>query len=278
MRLVFFGTPHFVIPVLEMLDKNYDVAAVVTTPDAKVGRKQILTPTPVALYAKKHNIPVLKPEKLTNLIQNSGFMNLESDIFVVAAYGKIIPQEILNIPSKGALNIHPSLLPKYRGPSPLQAAILNGDEISGISIIKMDAQMDHGPIVAATEFILSEQDTFDSLSTKIFESGSKLLESILPQYIEENIYLKPQDDSKATYCQRTTKEDGYFDINNPPTPEILDRIIRAYYPWPTVWTKWEGKIVKFLPGGLIQMEGKKPMPLKDFLNGYPNFPLDNLGE
>lgn len=245
LKIVFFGTPHFVVPVLQKLTDNFQVVGVVTS---------------------------LTPQKLDEEFAQK-LKALQPDLITVAAYGKIIPASVLDIPKYGALNVHPSLLPKYRGASPIQAAILNGDEISGVTIIKMDASMDHGPIVSTKEVILSEKDTFETLSKIMFEAGADLLVQAIPDYIDNKIDLVVQDDAMATYCPIIKKEDGYFDINNPPPPQQLDRMVRAYYPWPTAWTKWRGKIVKLLPNQMVQMEGKKPTTLQDFLRGYCNFPL-----
>jgi len=236
----------------------------------------------------------------------------EADLAVVAAFGKILTPEELNAPKYGSINVHPSLLPKYRGPSPIQEAILNGDKVSGITIIKMDEEVDHGPILYQEEIILSDQDTFDTLSKKMFLRASEVLPEVIEDFIQGKIQPKEQNHTEATFCKLLTKENGYFDINppagGPPSPEQLDRMIRAYYPWPSAWTRWNNKIVKFLPSRhpepfatlegklregslanasthsnesrdssliaqndrfLIQMEGKKAIPLQDFLNGYP---------
>lgn len=199
-----------------------------------------------------------------------------SDLIVVAAFGKILPKEMLNAPKYGSINIHPSLLPKYRGPSPIQEAILNGDKVSGITIIKMDEEMDHGPILYQESLDLSDKDNFDTLSKKMFLRAAEVLPKIINKFVAGAIEDFAQDNKKATYCNLLTRESGYFDINNPPSPEKLDRMIRAYHPWPGVWTRWNNKIVKFLPNGQMQMEGKKAIQLKDFLNGYPDFPIRNL--
>ncbi len=271
--LVFFGTPDFAVPVLNALQKNYQVAAIVTAPDKPVGRHRTLTPSPVA-QAAPTQIPLLKPKQLGNeTIQQ--LQNLKPGLFIVAAYGKIIPQELLDIPALGALNIHPSLLPKYRGPSPVQNAILNGDNKTGVTIIKMDAQMDHGPIVSAKEYRLSQSDNYLTLGNKLFQTGAKDLLAILPDFINGKTAPQPQNHAETTYTKIITKENGFFDINNPPSTEKLDRMVRAFYPWPTAWTRWNNKVVKFLPGTLVQIEGKKPVPLKDFLNGHPDFSLKN---
>lgn len=200
----------------------------------------------------------------------------EADLGVVAAYGHILTKNELETPKYGCINIHPSLLPKYRGPSPIQSAILNGDKVSGITIIKMDEKVDHGPIIYQDSLELSDRDNFDTLSKKMFFAASEVLPQVIRDFIEGKIVLKSQDHSQATFCEILTRESGFFEIQTPPSAEVLDRMIRAYYPWPGVWTKWNNKIVKFLPGDLIQMEGKKPISLKDFLNGYPDFPLKSV--
>ena len=278
-KIVFFGTPAFVVPILEALEENFQVVGIVTGPDQKIGRKQILTPSAVATNARRplaaQGITLHKPERLDNEAALE-LKKLNADLFIVAAYGKIIPQNVLDIPKFGVINIHYSLLPKYRGASPIQAAILNGDKTSGTSIMQMDIKLDHGPVLATKEISLSNTDTFESLNTKMTQETIPLLVDIIPQFIAGKVDLKPQNEEEATFTKIINKEDGYFDIGNPPTPEKLDRMIRAYYPWPNAWTKWNGKIVKFFPGELVQMEGKNPAKLADFLRGYPDFPIKNL--
>lgn len=293
-KIVYFGTPQFSAYILEKLiefcqnpsilsvhpkggnldlPKKFIIQAVVTKADKPVGRKQVFTQSPVALIAQKYNIPVLKPLKLNDEFFTSHFSLITSDLFIVASYGKIIPQALLDIPKLGAINVHPSLLPKYRGASPILSAILNGDKKTGISIMLMDAEMDHGPVLSAKEVSISEQDNNETLSNKLSQESVDILIDTLIKFIEGKVKPKPQNHLKATFTKLIKKEDGYFDINTPPSPQKLNRMIRAYYPWPAAWTKWSGKIIKFYPGNLIQMEGKKTLPWKDFLNGYPEFPL-----
>lgn len=275
LKIIFFGTPSFVVPVLQNLAQNFNLVGVVTAPDQKVGRKQLLTPTAVKLASEKLGLPkdnIFTPNKL-NEETTQKIKNLQPELIVVAAFGKIIPQAILDIPKYGALNIHPSALPKYRGPSPIQEALLNGDKESTVTIMKIDAQMDHGPIVFTKVIILSEQDNFDTLSTKMFQVGAEALVEIIPDFTLGKIKPREQNHQLATFTHHISKEDGYFDINNPPPPEKLDRIIRAYYPWPNAWTKWNGKIVKFYPNAFVQLEGKQSVLFSDFLHGYPDFPL-----
>ncbi|MBA3724672.1 MAG: methionyl-tRNA formyltransferase [Candidatus Levybacteria bacterium] len=282
MKIIFFGTPTQVIPVLEELTKHHEVVAVVTAPDQKVGRKQLLTPPPVKVFAEKHNIPVLQPEKLTDEI--SQLSTLNSQLYVVAAYGKIIPKKILDIPQYGAINIHPSLLPKYRGSTPIQSTLLDGIKNSGVSFILMDAQMDHGPLLHQIPFAISPTDTFDWLMHNMFSQASIILPSVIQNYTDGKTTAQTQDETQATYTKIITRQDGYIDIDNPPPPDHIERMTRAYYPWPNAWTTVRMKNkelrIKLLPHSshpeldsgspiLMQMEGKQPVSLKDFINGYP---------
>ena len=272
MKIIFFGTPKEVVPVLENLTKHFEVVAVVTAPDQKAGRKQLPTPTPVKNFAEKHKIPVLTPQ-LRDDKTIEHLRNFNPDLFIVAAYGKIIPQDILELPEHGSLNIHPSLLPFYRGPTPIQTTLLNGDEKSGITIMKMDEQMDHGPILQQIPFTLENTDTFDWLMQSKFAQAAQILPSVIDDYVTGKLKPQAQNDSQATYTKMITKKDGYIDLDNPPDPIRLDRMIRAYYTWPTVWTKTMIRnrevVIKFLPKKKLQVEGKNPVGIKDFLNGYP---------
>lgn len=272
MKVVFFGTPKEVVPVLEILHKAYDVVAVITAPDRNSGRKQQLNPSPIKINAQKHKIPVLTIRQWNNETMKQ-LHSFKPDLFIVAAYGKLIPNDILNIPKFGVINIHPSLLPEYRGPTPIQTTLLNGDESTGISFIKMDEQMDHGPILHQIPFPLEKTDTFGSLMQSMFAQAAVNLPHVIKEYIAGKTKLQPQDDSQATYTKMITKEDGYIDLQNPPEKSKFDRMIRAYYPWPTVWAKTKIKNkeirIKFLPENMLQVEGKNPVKLNDFLNGYP---------
>lgn len=276
-KILFFGTPIFVTPIVESLAQKFDLKGVVTAPDQIIGRKKILTPSPVKVKAQELGIStILTPTKLKNDEFIELLKQLEVDLIVVAAYGKIIPQVILDLPKYGALNIHPSALPQYRGASPIQSALLNGDEETALTIIKMDAEMDHGPVVFQQLIAISEEDNLATLSKKMFLIAAKILATLIPDFIGGKLEVKEQDHAKATFCKIINKEDGYFDINNPPSAEILERMARAYYPWPNVWTKWSGKVVKFYPEGKVQMEGKNIVNFQDFLNGYSDFPIKEL--
>lgn len=273
-NVIFFGTPDFVLPICEVLGdlKEFHLAAVITSPDKPLGRKQILTPSPVKQWALEHKIPVLTPEKLDQNFLNiliSQYPNIE--LGILAAYGKIIPQEIIDLFPKGILVIHPSLLPKYRGASPVPAAILEGDKETGVTIFKMDSQMDHGPIITRFKEEIKANDTTERLLPRLFGKTTDILITILKPYIEDKIIPRTQNHKLATYCRILTKKDGYFDYKNPPDKEILNRMIRAYYPWPGVWTLWQEKRVKLLPNDLVQLEGKNPVSWRQFKQAYPEF-------
>lgn len=272
-KIVFFGTSELAATILEKLTSEYKISAVITRADQPVGRKQVVTPSPLSLVAEKHNIPTLKPVKLNSEFTSENRELLEADLYVVAAYGKIIPQAILDIPTHGAINVHPSLLPKYRGASPIISAILNGDKTSGVTIMQMDEQMDHGPILAVEKIEIGDNETNPELSLQMAEIGAELLVKTIPGFLDGSISPQSQDETQATFCKLISKNDGYFDIDNSPSAEVLDRMTRAYDPWPNVWTRWNDKVVKFYPGDVMQMEGKNKVSKADFLRGYPDFPI-----
>lgn len=266
LSIIFFGNTKYSEIGARIINTSFTLSLVIT---------KKLAFNPVKQMAYELNIPTIETNQLDEASIDE-IRKKEPDFLVVEDFGLILPSELLKIPKIAPLNIHHSLLPKYRGPSPAPAAILNGDETSGVTVIKMTEEVDAGGILAQQEYKLTSQETTDSLLTKLNEIGGNLLVTVIKQYLENSTKLIQQDTKKATYTKQFTKEDGYFDINNPPPPETLDKMIRAYYPWPGVWTKWNNKIVKFLPEGLLQMEGKKAIPLRDFLNGYSDFPIKTL--
>lgn len=275
LKVIFFGTPEFIIPVVSVIDQHFDLIGIVTTPDAPVGRKQIMTPTAVAQTGEQLHIPVFKPEKLTSELvdQLTGFA---PDLFVVASYGKIIPQSILDIPKHGSINIHPSKLPFFRGATPIQSQILEGARYSAISFILLDEKMDHGPLLFQEPFEISPTDTNATLHDSMFQVSAEVLPHIIDDYVSGKIKPREQNHEIATFCKPFNRDSGYFALDTPPSTEQLNRMIRAFYPWPTAWTRWNGKVLKFLPDGMVQPEGKKPMKWKDFLNGYRDFPKKDL--
>jgi len=205
------------------------------------------------------------------------------DVGILASFGAIVPKDILNFPKKGILNLHPSLLPKYRGTSPIQFTLLNGEKETGITIIKMDEKVDHGPIVSQSQEKVLPEDTAKSLYERLFTLGAKTLLTILPAFLEGKIELRPQDHSQATYTKRLTREDGEIDWKKP--DDFNERFIRAIFPWPGAWTLLrspsfggQAKRLKILKAHLekgklfldqVQLEGKKPVSFKQFLEGYP---------
>jgi methionyl-tRNA formyltransferase len=277
-KIIYIGTPLFSVPILEsLITNNYKPVVVITEPDRSKGRKKILTPPPIKLVAQKNKILVLQPNKIIDY--KSQITSLKPDLIIVAAYGQIIPQEILDIPKLGALNIHPSLLPLYRGASPIQNTILNNEVNTGTTIIKMDAKMDHGDIITHSNLSAQGEQisnvTYPELAEKLSNLSAKLLIDILPKYFAGKIRPLPQDHSKATFTKLLKKEDGLLADNE--KPEIVERKIRAYYPWPGTYFLIDGTrfIVKkaYLEQDLvvieqIQPEGKKIMSFKDFSLGY----------
>jgi len=222
-KLTFFGTPKFSATILNILISQYPNIFVITQPDKPVGRKQVLTPSPVKIVAKKHKIPFFDYRNSTSIIQIIKVK--KPDLTIVAAFGKILPPEILKIPKFGCLGVHPSLLPKYRGPTPVQFAILNGEKETGVTIFLMDEKMDHGPIVAQRQwqFPISNFQfpnksqaqmspiTSAALSEKLAQLGAELLIETIPKWIEGKIKPRPQNHKKATYTKLLTKKDGFVD-------------------------------------------------------------------
>ncbi len=299
MKVVFFGTSNVALPILEILHENYDVALVVTTPDAKVGRKQIVTPSPVGLLAEELKLALFKPEKLAEQSVIDTLTQAGADIFIVLSYGKIIPEAILNIPKYKALNIHPSLLPKYRGPTPMPAALLNGDTETGTTIMLMDKEMDHGPILAQKSIPIDPDDTFLTLQDKLSKLSAHLLIDTLPGYVAGTVQPVEQNHAEATYTALITKQDGKIDWTKTAT-DIYNQF-RAYYPSPGIWTTWNEQVLKItfclpaaeittessgtvLPYGQVacgngtilqvnqlQLAGKTETDVTSFINGYQNF-------
>ena len=267
MKYIFFGTPDFAAIILEKLVKaGLPPSFVVCNPDKPVGRKHIITPPSTKLLAIKYNIPILQPEVLSNL--KFKIQNLKFDVFIIAAYAKIIPKEILEIPRLGVIGVHPSLLPKYRGSSPIQSVILNGDSETGVSLFLVDKKADHGPIFAqrALNYELRIMN-YGELSQKLAELGADLLVETLPKFVKGEIIPLPQDETKATYTKKFITEDGYVDLQKD-EPAVIERKIRALNPEPGTWTLQNRKRMKILEAELtpenklklkkIQFEGKKP--------------------
>ena len=261
MKIIFFGTPDYVLPILEKLYKYHEVIAVVTQSPKKSGRGQKLTYSPVDNFTHKRKIPIF-----------FDFVNLpNADLGVCAAYGQIVPPYVISHMSYGILNVHPSLLPKYRGASPVQAAIANGDIQTGVTIIKMDEKVDHGPIVTQFKEEILPNDTTETLRARLFERSAQVLIDLIPNYSKGKINPKSQDHEKATYTKVLKKEDGFIDLTVHCSLITVHNFIRAMYPWPCAWTRLsDGKRLKLLPNDMVQLEGKNPVSKRQFKLTYPS--------
>jgi len=282
-RFVFFGTPELAVTVLEELRvAGFIPTLVVTQPDKPAGRGRTLTPPPVSTWATEHTIPVLQPKKLDEEFMQT-IKNEQPELFIVAAYGKILPQTLLDIPPKGTLNVHPSLLPRLRGPSPIRSAILLDEKKIGVSIMLLDAQMDHGPIVAQREIPFPDNDPVLSWPPKasvleniLAHEGGILLAEVLPQWVLGEITPTEQAHDAATFCRMLKKEDGLVDlIHGDPYQNLLK--IRGCEGWPSAYTFFErnGQTIRVqildahledevLVLDTIKPEGKNAMPYLDF--------------
>ena len=279
MRYVFFGSPRFATIVLtQLMDAGFMPTALVCNPDRPAGRKQIITPpsTKELVVRRMQTAPVIQPEKMTNDFANDVRV-LNPDLFIVAAYAHIIPSAVLDIPRLGTLGVHPSLLPAYRGASPIQSAILDGATTSGTSIYLMDAKMDHGLIVAQQSLLMTPDETYESLETKLASLSGGVLVRALPDFIAGKINPAPQDEMRATYTKKFETQDGFIDgqdlakaeTGDLATATLVYRKIRALNPEPGCWTIKNNKRIKLLEATMkngvfklvtIQEEGGRPKP------------------
>jgi methionyl-tRNA formyltransferase len=297
-RIVFMGSPEFALPTLGALNHHYPVVGVVTQPDRPAGRGQVLSPPPVKTLAASLGLPVIQPRRLKEPEALQQLRQWKPDLIIVAAFGQILKPEVLELPQYGCINVHASLLPRWRGAAPIQAAILHGDDQSGVTIMQMDPGLDTGPILSQRSTAITPQDTAESLGNRLAQLGADLLIETLPAYIDGKINPRPQENSLATYAPMLEKEAGRLDFHQ--AAELLARQVRAFNPWPGAFTIWQGTYIKIhqahvrpsesqsqepaktliiegLPAittaeGLfildeVQLAGKKAMPGKVFLNG-----------
>ena len=302
MRIIFMGTPTFSVPILKALHENYKVVAVVTQPDKEVGRKRKIQASPVKVFALNHDIPVVQPIKIRS--ESDQILAYNPDLIVTAAYGQILPKVLLETPKYKAINVHASLLPSYRGGAPIQRALMALEKETGITIMQMVKAMDAGPIFIQESLPILPEDTTGTLFEKLSYLGQKLLIDSLPKIINQELKPIPQDDSLVTYAPNLTPEDELLDFDQ--EGAFIDAKIRALQPMPYAYTKIEHlklKIIKALfepcdktedyygkklPGTVlnvekdfftiqlldgvlavheVQLEGKKPMSVRDFMNG-----------
>ena len=249
-KVLFMGTPEFSLPDFRTLieAKDFEIVGVYTQSDKPVGRKQTLTAPPVKLLAQEYGLKVFQPLKIKPEFEN--IKNLAPDLIVVIAYGKIIPQEILDIPKYGCINVHASLLPKYRGAACLNAPILNGDTKTGITIMKMEAGLDTGPIIKQAEITLSGEEKLKDVHDKLSILGAEILVPTLRLWIKGEIEAQEQNDEEATYIKVLKKEDGKLDLNK--NAEELERMIRAYNPWPGTYALLKGEALKVIEVKIVK--------------------------
>lgn len=311
MRVIFLGTPELAVIPLEALahDARYQVVGVVTQPDRAIGRSRAPEPPPVKRAALQLGIPVFQPESLRDPAAAEQLAALRPHVGVVAAYGEILRKNVLGIPPHGYLNIHPSLLPHHRGPTPVPGAILAGDTETGVTVMLLDAKMDSGPILAQQPMLLPPDARSDALTEQLFTLGSALLLEALAGYIAGTLIPRPQDDSQATYTKLLNKEDGA--INWGADATRIERMTRAYHPWPGAHTSWRGQPFKLIaarahadwvgsatPGTLlsqndnlwvatgagaielltVQPSGKRPLAAVDWWRGLKQIADARLGE
>ena len=295
MNVVFMGTPDFAVPSLENIAKVHNVQAVFTQPDKPVGRKMVLTPPDVKVCAEKLGIPVYQPVKLKDSDSYEIIKELNPDVIVVVAYGQILPENILNIPKYGCINVHGSLLPKYRGAAPIQWSVLNGDKVTGVTTMYMEKGLDTGDILETKEYEIGINDTADEVFDTLAEMGGKLILDTLEKAEKGQLHPIKQDDSKSSYAKMLDKSMCNIDFSK--TNLQVHNQVRGLSPWPVASTKLNGKVLKIFetrlaegkgkPGEIlntnpltiacgegavvvntVQLQGKKKMDSKAFLQGH----------
>jgi len=254
LRIVFMVTPEFAVPHLEQLILNqYEVVAVYTRPDRPAGRGRTLAASPVKRVARDFKLPVVQPVSFKARAAIDELKGFSPDVIVVAGFGQILPQAVLDIPRYGCLNVHPSLLPRFRGASPVAAAILAGDDFTGVSIMLASAALDSGPVLTRAQIPVSAQDTTDSLTSKLSRVGARVLLDTLVYWLRGELSPRPQNEAEATSCGLVTREEGEVDWHL----RAVDiwRQVRAFYPWPGSYTSWQGKQLKILEAVPLPGEG-----------------------
>jgi len=256
-RIVFFGSPEFALPSLNALvASRHDVVAVVSQPDRPAGRGHAATPPPVKTAALAHGLPVLQSEKLSEPDSLATIQALSPDAFVVAAYGQILRQRLLDVPPRGTLNVHASLLPRWRGASPIAAAILAGDEATGVTLMQMVRALDAGPLLARVELPISPHDTTGMLEPRLAQAGAALLVENLEAWLAGELPATPQDESAVTYAPQLKRTDALLDWSLPAVD--LWRLVRAYHPWPVAYTRWRGEELRIHAAWPLDLDSGEP--------------------
>ncbi|MDE5539344.1 MAG: methionyl-tRNA formyltransferase, partial [Bacilli bacterium] len=255
------GTPDFAVPILETLIKNTEVELVVTQPDALVGRKKILTPSPIKRLAESHNIPVFQPTKIRTDYEEIKKYN--PDLIVTCAYGQIVPKEVLDIPRLGCINVHASLLPKYRGGAPIHHAIINGEKETGITIMYMDEGMDSGDIITSKSIPITDADTVETIHDKLSTLGASLLSDTLPSVINGTNGRTKQNLAEVTYAPTIKREDEHLDFHN--TAEEVHNKVRGLNSWPLANLVLNGEEIKVIEGYVGEYTKEKPGIITDIL-------------
>ena len=274
LRIVFLGTSEFALPALQRLvESDYEIAGVYTQPDRPAGRGRRERPSPVKVMALRHGLPVFQPPRISAPESVEALAALKPDVMLAAAYGQILRQPVLDVPPRGVLNIHPSLLPRYRGASPVAAAILAGDSQTGVTIMLMVRALDEGPILSQRRVAIDPQDTTGTLTERLAREGADLLLETLPAYVDGSLQPQPQDASIASYVSTVKKEDGLIDWSLPAAQ--VWRRVRAYNPWPGAFTHLDGSVLLIheawpLAGGGGEPPGTVvalPVPVEDHARG-----------
>ena len=273
MRVVYMGTPAYAVtPLAGLLESGHNVVVgVVTQPDRPAGRGRGVLPPPVKVYAESQGLRVLQPATLRDASAQADIRSLEPEVIVIAAYGLILPRGVVESPPLGCVNIHPSLLPRHRGPSPVAFTILEGDETAGVSLMLLDRGTDSGPVLAQEERPALPEDTTGTLTDELFQRGAELLARVLPAYGRGELTPVPQDDGRATYARKLTKEDGA--IRWELSAVELWRQSRAFTPWPGSYARWRGGLIKVVeavplsgqgdasPGAVLRLPHGGPAPV-----------------
>lgn len=249
-RIVFMGTPEFAVSVLHALVEQYNVVAVYTRADKPAGRGKQMIEAPVKHFARAHNLPLEQPRSLRNNSERHRMREYNPDLIVVAAYGLLLPKAILDIPPRGAINTHASLLPRWRGASPITYAILSGDHETGVTIMQIDEGLDTGAILTARSIPISPDDTTGSLMEKLSQLGADLLLETIPAYLEGKIIATPQEHAQATMTRLVAKEDGKIKWET--SAPYIEQMVRAYQPWPTAFTHFRGEMLKVLRASVLE--------------------------